>query len=303
MSDDQVRQIARTVLYEGYLLYPYRPSALKNRQRFNFGVLYPASFCDPAGNDRSQLQVECPVRIAGQTTLDVSVRFLQLIERPADFPQGDPWHDAVEREARLDAVAPAALQRGAAQLAFDFPGIDSMVQGELLVKVQEMRPAVCKLTAIVRNRATSAPPDRSAALTRSLVSAHVVVTVHDGELVSLLDPPDDVRDVADLCVNTGVWPVLVGETTGACMLASPIVLYDYPQIAPESAGDLFDGTEIDEILALRILTMTDEEKREARGSDERARQILDRTESLPPEHWAKLHGAVRGMRKLGVDVS
>ena len=85
------------------------------------------------------------------------------------------------------------------------------------------------------------------------------------------------------------------------MLASPIILYDYPQIAPESPGDLCDGTEIDEILALRILTMTDEEKREARGSDERARQILDRTEMLPPEHFQKLHGVLRGMREVPGD--
>ena len=76
------------------------------------------------------------------------------------------------------------------------------------------------------------------------------------------------------------------------MLASPIILYDYPQIAPESAGDLFDGTEIDEILSLRIMTMTDEEKREMRQSDERARQMLERTESMPEEQLMKLHGVL-----------
>jgi hydrogenase maturation protease len=80
------------------------------------------------------------------------------------------------------------------------------------------------------------------------------------------------------------------------MLSSPIILYDYPQIAPESAGDLFDGTEIDEILTLRILTLTDEEKREMRGVDERARRLLERTETLPPEQMMKLHGAMRGKR-------
>jgi hypothetical protein len=79
------------------------------------------------------------------------------------------------------------------------------------------------------------------------------------------------------------------------MLSAPIILYDYPQIAPESSGDLFDGTEIDEILALRILTLTDAEKLEVRGGDERARRILERTEMLPPEHFQKLHGAMRGL--------
>ena len=82
------------------------------------------------------------------------------------------------------------------------------------------------------------------------------------------------------------------------MLSSPIILYDYPQLAPESAGDLFDGTEIDEILSLRILTLTDDEKEQVRASDERARAMLDRTENLPPEVWERLHGAVRGLRSV-----
>ena len=82
------------------------------------------------------------------------------------------------------------------------------------------------------------------------------------------------------------------------MLSSPIILYDYPQIAPESSGGLFDGTEIDEILSLRILTMTAEEKREMQCSDHRARQILERTESMPPEQFMKLHGVLRGLRPI-----
>jgi len=81
-------------------------------------------------------------------------------------------------------------------------------------------------------------------------------------------------------------------------LSSPIILYDYPQIAPESSGDLFDGTEIDEILSLRIMTLTDEEKREMRESDVRARQILERTESLPVDQLMKLHGVLRGLRAV-----
>jgi hydrogenase maturation protease len=85
------------------------------------------------------------------------------------------------------------------------------------------------------------------------------------------------------------------------MLSSPIILYDYPQIAPESAGQFFDGTEIDEMLALRILTLTDEEKREMSQVDEKARQLLERTEALPPEHLMKLHGALRGLRPASED--
>ncbi|HST20797.1 MAG TPA: hypothetical protein VLR90_06760, partial [Blastocatellia bacterium] len=132
-----------------------------------------------------------------------------------------------------------------------------------------------------------------------LVSTHTILSVREGEFVSSLDPPDEFRDAVAHCNNIGTWPVLVGdEGERGVMLSSPIILYDYPQIAPESSGDLFDGTEIDEILTLRIMTLTDEEKREMRSVDERARKILERTETLPAEQLMKMHGAVRGLRPV-----
>ena len=75
-----------------------------------------------------------------------------------------------------------------------------------------------------------------------------------------------------------------------------LFLYDYPQIAPESPGDLYDATEIDEILTLRTMTLTDEEKREARATDPRAAAIIDRVDDMPPEILDRLHGAVRYLR-------
>ena len=137
---------------------------------------------------------------------------------------------------------------------------------------------------------------------RSLISAHVILGADGGEFISLLDPPEALREITAVCRNVGVFPVLVGEEGQRdTMLASPIILYDYPQIAPESAGDLFDGTEIDEILSLRILTMTDEEKLEMRQSDDRTRQLLESIETLPEEHLMKLHGVLRGLRPLQED--
>ena len=78
------------------------------------------------------------------------------------------------------------------------------------------------------------------------------------------------------------WPVLAG-TPGErdVMLSSPIILYDYPALAPESPGPFCDSTEIDELLTLRVMTLTDEEKNEARATDERARAIIDRPD-IPP---------------------
>lgn len=90
--------------------------------------------------------------------------------------------------------------------------------------------------------------------------------------VSSIEPPDELAEAVAGCTNISLWPVLVGSgERHDTMLAAPIILYDYPQVAPESAGDLFDATEIDEILTLRILTMTDAEKREMAAGDERSR--------------------------------
>ncbi len=326
MTGDPVDLIARAVLYEGYLLYPYRPSALKNRQRFTFGVLYPEAFCRarPDGSDAWQLRAECPVRGGGDARLAVEVRFLQLVGRQDPFAR--TAEAAIERRVGVDAGRIEDLiAQGGVRRAFAFdpvepgepapgggtgsvggpeaagaPAEEAGVRGEVRVDAVDAGPGVWKLTVRVANLSSiAAGVSRDEALEHSLASTHAVMRVEGGELVSLTDPPDALRDVAAMCANAGVWPVLVGEEGSRdCMLASPIILYDHPQIAPESAGDLFDGTEIDEILALRILTMTDEEKREARESDERARQILDRTEALEPEHWARLHGAIRGLRHV-----
>ncbi len=323
MSGDPVDLIARTLLYEGYLLYPYRPSAVKNRQRFNFGVLYPRAWATPppAGSlsgasaplissEPWQLRMECPVIGSPDTRLTVSVRCLQLNDRQAGQPSAEAWHEASEREVSLESLqigdatgrSITAFTFAAPEAAAAGPDDPAWIRGEIAIEIAAVRPGIYTLSVTVANLTAidASASDRNAALLRSLVSAHVVLRATAGHLVSLLDPPDDCRDIAAGCVNAGVWPVLVGtEGSHDCMLASPIILYDYPQIAPESAGDLFDGTEIDEILALRILTLTDAEKHEARAGDDRARQILDRTEALPPEQWARLHGAVRGLRKVG----
>jgi hypothetical protein len=154
-----------------------------------------------------------------------------------------------------------------------------------------------RLTVRISNRTpmdSSPVANRDEALLRALVSTHTLLGLNGGRWVSLTDPPDDLRQAAEACRNIGAWPVLVGEAGAAdTMLSSPIILSDYPQVAPESPGDLFDSTEIDEILTLRIMTLTDEEKRAMAGIDERAAALLSRTESLAREQLMALHGTIR----------
>src|SRR6185369_5964876 len=118
---------------------------------------------------------------------------------------------------------------------------------------------------------------REHALRHSLLAAHLVLSVDTGHFLSMLDPPEWAKPAVEACRQERLWPVLIGDTSRSpVVLASPIILYDDPSIAPESPGELFDGTEIDEILTLRTMTLTDEEKREARATDPRAAAIVDR---------------------------
>lgn len=303
--NSQVDQIARAVLYEGYLLYPYRHSAFKNQQRWNFGVLYPPSWsATQTGADRSYFQMECLAQCSQEAELEVSVRFLQIVKRRG--PSGG-WREAVERCVNLGPIPPSTLTGEVRIQNFFYSGEEkkdgevvvstSSVEGRAEVSSIQIQPDISRLSVQVRNTGACAAETRDHALMHSLASAHAVLQLRRGKFVSQIDPPEDLRGYVAECQNVGVWPVLVGEPGGHdTMLGSPIILYDYPQIASESKGDLFDGTEIDEILTLRILTLSDAEKEEVRRSDPKARRILERLETSPPEHLLELHGVMRGAR-------
>jgi hydrogenase maturation protease len=330
MNLERVDQIAKAVLYEGYMLYPYRPSSVKNRQRWNFGVVYPKAFSDAnGGGEPCTMRTECLITGDNGTALECKLRFLHLQTRSTDataetragaLPDG--WQEAVERDVAVPRGMLGDLCRESVSHAFSFPselrfdaepgGNEAIVRrqaavdGSIQISVEHVRGGVFRVSLLVSNGTVleSSVSFRDGALMQSLVSAHLILGAEGGEFVSLLEPAEEFQELVSQCQNVGAWPVLVGEPGQRdTLLASPIILYDYPQIAPESAGDLFDGTEIDEILSLRILTLTDEEKREIRESDERARQILERTETMPVEQFMKLHGAVRGMRPLKEDAS
>jgi hypothetical protein len=344
----RVEEIADAVLYEGYMLYPYRPSAVKNQQRWNFGVVCPESYCaSQPGSESSCMQTQCLLRTTPASHVAVKIRFLQIVQRligqyreqDPDLATGStnglefldrlvldghvhrPLQEAAERAVICEAFDATSLDLRT--IEFSFPPEDliedlrdargnlvgavvrqrNTLEGTIRIAAEPCRDDVVRLTVRIDNRskfaaaAVGPSPGRDAALLQSLVSTHIILGVQDGEFLSSLDPPLGYEDVAAACENIGAWPVLVGDNA-ATMLASPIILYDNPQIAPESAGNLFDGTEIDEILSLRILTLTEEEKTEIRQSDDRARQLLERTENIPNEQFLKLHGVLRGLNPL-----
>jgi hypothetical protein len=348
MNQALVDRIVNAVLYEGYILYPYRPS-VKNRQRWTFGGLYPQSYSlAQGGTDAWTMQTECLVAGDGRASLAVTVRFLHLVLRQVgelasplrEWPaEGEPafrpvpslsidgklvhtWQEAVERTVSLEDADLGDLVGRPREKAFRFPAWRELeplrrgtgevagalvreqqaVEGAVELSAEQAAEGLFKVRVKVLNRMPlegAGAKGRDEALPRALVSTHTVLGVRGGEFVSLLDPPEQWREAAAGCRNEGTWPVLVGEAGAKdTMLSSPIILYDYPQVAPESPGDLFDATEIDEILTLRILTLTEEEKQAMAAVDERARALLSRTEALAPEQMLGMHGALRGLRPL-----
>lgn len=246
MNADPVRQIADAVLYEGYLLWPYRHSSLKNRQRWTWGRV------EPGGELRAQVLLD------GEPAVRAVARFLQIVDV-------DDHEEGVEREVEAPGV-------------IDFPPLTGRVElgSERLGRDRH------RVTVRVVNSSAEG----------LLAGAHVILRAAGGSFVSMTEP-----EAAEACENEGTWPVLAGPPGDrSVMLCSPIILEDHPRVAPESPGDLFDGAEIDELLVLGILSMTDDERAAMRAADPRARAILERCEALSPDELMRLHGTLRDPR-------
>ncbi len=339
MSLTAARQVADAVLYEGYLLYPYRASSAKNQVRWQFGILGPDGAAAAGVGEEPSMSAEVVVEAAdgdnGDATLDLYLRFLQVqarvVERPADGgwervgelevdgTRWIPFHEAVTREVpllglRLDELAdgvtyPVQVDAGeeveelhdGGQLVGRLVRSRWRVSGAVTLTARPgADPRLVKVGVRVDNRTGWSPseepgwPARDVAARYSFVGTHLLMTASGTRFVSLLDGPDWADADTASCTQHRCWPVMIAADDGTdAVLVSPIVLGDHPSIAPESAGDLFDATEIDEILTLRVMTMTEEEKAEARGTDPRAAAILARCDAMTDEALGLLHGARR----------
>ena len=325
MDFQRARKLADSVLFEGYVLYPYRASSTKNRFRWSFGVLAPRAWSEGGGCEEWWMETQCLVEPG--TRVEGKLRFLHARARRIEDPERRnleqlevegrlllPWDEGEIREIELRDLLAAAEQ----PLPFEIPGATDMeevrdasgalrgrivrqtssVRGVVHVRAERVpaERALARLTIRVENETpwqdTSAP--REEALRGSLIAAHVLLGSNSDAFVSIIDPPDWAAAAAKACRNRRAWPVLAGPPgTRDLVLCAPIILYDHAQIAPESPGDLFDNTEIDEILSLRTLALTDAEKREARATDPRAAEVIDRVDSLDAHTMDRLHGVVR----------
>lgn len=332
---EAARAVADAVLYEGYVLYPYRATSSKNQVRFQWGVLMPPDVVRRDPSERA-LQHTALVVEGKYAELTVVVRCLQLqrrrVEACIDSPAGPayavvprlelddtthlPFDEAVECERTLQA--PLA-EPGEHTLVWHVAGgtdIETLHDAEgrevgRLVRTREpirveivvraARPPSPYGIAMVEVDIANVTDDvedpgrgRGDWLRRAAIAAHVLLGVEHGAFVSLLDPPQWARGYVEECVSDGAFPVLAGlpgETSA--MLSSPIILYDHAQIAQQSTSVFCDALEIDELLSLRTMTLSEQEKREMRGTDPRAAALLAEVESISPELWDRLHGTVR----------
>lgn len=345
----ELSAVADAVLYEGYLLYPYRRSSAKNRVRWQFGVLLPRNWVERDGPvtpgisgsaDSWYQQTECLLRVRrADAAVRVRVRYLQLQHKQVEVADGDGTHRPVESLRTADGTAHLSfeeavpretelvlrleeLPRSGRTVAVGAPAGAEYeplsagagrtvrrrreVRAGATVTAERLGPGLCRLR--VRTENTGEAPDprapRSAVLGQALLATHTLLTGDGVEFVSLIDPPAALAEQVRGCRNAFTFPVLGGAppepasgdgATGALLLSAPIILPDHPQVAPESPGDLHDAAEIDEILTLRTMLLTDEEKAEARATDPRAARILDRVDTMPQEVFSRLHGAIRSL--------
>ncbi len=236
------------------------------------------------------------------------------------------WDEAVEREERL-VVGVRELTATELNVPFSF-GPQATNEdladesGQLAGRITRTLEAVCgvvkvsgervagpygalRLTIKIENASVPAGPltTREDALACALIATHALIAVPGGSFISMTDPPEWARAEVAACENAGVWPVLAGPPDCRdLVLSSPVILQDHAEVAQESGGDLFDATEIDEILTLRTLALTDAEKQAARATDPRACELMDRLEGIPPEMFDKLHGAIRYLNAEPKDV-
>lgn len=327
------RGVADAVLYEGYVLYPYRASSRKNQVRFQWGVLMPKAFCEADGSERWTARTECLVDPGDAPVVAARLRFLQTQHRTVEavvagdggFTQVDhlecdgavhvAWDEAVEHAIEVEPIVLSLIGDTAFETTFSIEGgqhselIQTAVgatvgrfvrrrealQGRLAVHARRLSTDTpyLKVSVDVENSTPWAAEStrRDDAIGHSLVAVHTMLAVDAGRFVSLLDPPAEAEEAVRSCRSSGTYPVLVGGED--VVLSSPIILYDHPEVAPQSPGDLYDSLEIDEILALRVMTLTDDEKAEARGTDPRSAAIIDRCDNMSAETLSQLHGQMR----------
>lgn len=278
---ENIEKICNALLYEGYALFPYRKNALKNQKRFNFGVLSPKCWAENQINEQFFQQTEILVLAENETKLSFKTRFLKLSNE-------SDWQTAVEKIIEAEFILDQSQ-------TIEYK--EDNLFGKIEISAEKLSKNLFKIRFIFENLTeieNFGELSREEILQFSFVSAHTIFEVENGKFVSLLETPDEFIEQAKFLQNINVFPVLIGNKIKRnSVLASPIILYDFPEIAENSFDNFFDGLEIDELMILNLLALPDEEKRQIAETDEQTKKILAKIESATPEDLLKLHAYLR----------
>ncbi len=282
--DERFEELVRSLLYEGYALYPYTPG-VKNATPTPFGIVYPPAYADSQPAAFSMLRLETVLRGGPDASVEADVLFLQ---------SSGERHEAADREIDLGPVALGELARERLRREFSFELDEGgALRGRVAMRAEPISPGLTRIRVCVHNETELAGDpggtSRGDALRRSLISTHPLVQVSGGSFVSPLERegPEGEAVAGNRPLNT--YPVLVGEGDEA-ILGAAIVLPDHPELAPESLGNLFDNTEIEEALLLHVHALSEDERDQISGQDPAVREMIDRAASATGDDIMNLHG-------------
>ncbi len=281
--NSSIEELVRSLLYEGYALYPYTPG-VKNATPTPFGIVYPPAYADAQPAAFSMLRLEAVLAAGPDARLDGTVLFLQA---------SGERHEATERSLELGPVTLAELARGPVRQRFSFPKEGGELSGRIAMRAELLAPELARIRLCVHNetemRAEPAEVTRGEALHHSLISTHPLVELEGGRFVSPLERQGAEGEAALASEPVNTFPVLLGDRDAA-VLGAAIMLPDHPELAPESLGNLFDNTEIEEALLLHVHALSDDEREEIAGQDSAVREMIERAEATTGDEILGLHG-------------
>ncbi len=288
MSRQGVEDLVGSLLYEGYALYPYTPGATKNATPTPFGIVYPPAYAEVQPAAFAMARLECVLEAGPDATLRATVRFLQAAgER----------HQGTERRLEIGPVTLAELARAETGPGEEFRfepegGAGPVVEGRVRMRAELLGPELARVKLCVHNSTAIEDPaeaSRADALRHSLLSVHPLLRVEGGRFVSPLERDGELGEAVAGCDPVNTFPVLA-EDGDRAVLGAAIVLPEHPELAPESLGNLFDNTEIEEALLLHVQALSDGERDEISEQDPAVREMIERADSATGEEMLGLHG-------------
>ncbi|MDQ3728973.1 MAG: hypothetical protein M3355_05235 [Actinomycetota bacterium] len=280
--EKSLETLLESLLYEGYALYPYTPTATKNSTPTPFGIVYPPGYAEHNRSTFDHLRIDCILHSEEDAKISGIVRFLQTAG------------DRHEGEARLLKIPPtslADLADGGVGEEFAYEG-EQPIEGRIRLRADDLGNGLARVRICVHN---STPVEnggemkRGEALRASLISTHVVVETSGGRFASPLERSGPAGEAVAECESVNSFPVLA-DSRDRAILGAAIVLPDHPQLSPHSLGNLFDNTEIEEALILHVQALSDSEREEIEKQDPTVREAIARADRTTNEELMKLHG-------------